>query len=65
MAKGTTNDSILAELTSIKNLVILALYGANYSSEEIGKAINKDSSVIRKMYSKKNIFKSKGDKNEE
>jgi len=39
MAKGTTNDSILAELTSIKNLVILALYGANYSSEEIGKAL--------------------------
>lgn len=64
MAKTKMNDPILDELVSIKKLLILALYGQGYSSEEIDKAVGMGPANIRGMFSKKNIKTAKGNKNE-
>jgi hypothetical protein len=64
MGKRKSNGPILEELTSIKNLLILELYGRNFPSDEIGKAIGKDASTIRGMFSKKNIAKGRKSKDE-
>lgn len=51
-----TNKLILDELIVIKKLLILALYGQNYSSKEINKAVKMGASTIRGMFSKNNIL---------
>ena len=65
MVKPKTHDPILDELVSIKKLLILALYGQGYPSEEIDKAVGMGPANIRAMFSKKNLKKVKGGKNEE
>lgn len=58
-----TNKLILEELIAIKKLLILALYGQDYSSEEINKAVKIGASNIRGMFSKNNIISKRGKKN--
>lgn len=49
--------AILEELTAIKHLLILLLYGANVPDEEIDKAVHMGAANIRAMFSKKKIKK--------
>jgi hypothetical protein len=65
MANKKPNDPILNELVSIKKLLILALYGMNFPSDEINKAVSLGSANIRGMFSKKKILKARKNKNEE
>jgi hypothetical protein len=56
------NDkATLKELESIKNLLILLLIKSGATSEEIGRAIGVDSSVIRRMFPMRKTKKVKGD----
>jgi hypothetical protein len=64
MPKKKVEDPILEELITIKKLLILALYGMGYPSEEIDKAVGMGSANIRGMFSKKNIAKSRSKKDE-
>lgn len=54
-------ESSLKELQSIKKLLILLLIKSGATSEEIGRAVDLDSSVIRKMFPMKKTKKAKGD----
>lgn len=64
MPKKKSNDPILDELITIKKLLILALYGMGFPSEEIDKAVNLGPANIRGMFSKKNIIKGRSKSNE-
>ena len=64
MAKKKSNDPLLEELITIKKLLVLALYGMNFPSEEINKAARIGSAQIRGMFSKKNIAKARKVKDE-
>ena len=53
-------DEVTRELEAIKNLLILNLIKIGATSEEIGRAVKVDSSVIRRMFPMKKT-KNKGD----
>lgn len=54
-------DPVLDKLEAIKKLLILYLLKSGATSEEIGQAIDVDSSTVRKMFSIKKIKKSKAE----
>lgn len=54
-------EPALKELQSIKKLLVLLAIKSGATSEEIGQAIEVDSSTIRKMFPMKRTKKSKGD----
>jgi len=55
-----SDKQILKELQSIKKLLVLLLIKSGANSEEIGKALDVDSSTIRHMFPLKETRKSKG-----
>lgn len=57
MSKKKSTDPILDELVTIKKLLILALYGTGFASEEIHKATGMGATNIRGMFSKKKLNK--------
>jgi NADH/NAD ratio-sensing transcriptional regulator Rex len=54
-------EQLLKELQSIKRLLILLLIKSGATSEEIGRAVGIDSSVIRRMFPMKKTKKVGGD----
>ncbi len=64
MSNEVKDDTVTKELRAIKNLLILALYGFGFPSEEVGKAAEMHPGTVRKMFSKAALKKSSVQKGE-